>query len=81
MALDENDKKWILDTINTSLERMSANFSERLERVETSLLTAFHQWASPMEMRERIQRARVNALDLEMDDMKDRLKKLESRGD
>jgi hypothetical protein len=34
MSLTEDDKKWI---------------TERLERVETSLLTEFHKWASPID--------------------------------
>jgi hypothetical protein len=36
-----------------------------LERVETSLLTEFHKWASPMEQRMRTHREALRALDLE----------------
>jgi hypothetical protein len=36
MSLTEDDKQWI---------------KEQLERVETTLLTEFHKWASPVEMR------------------------------
>jgi hypothetical protein len=36
MSLSDEDKKWI---------------TEQLERVETTLLTEFHKWASPLEIR------------------------------
>ena len=38
---------------------------ERLELVETKLLTAFHQWASPMEARQRTLAAVLRMLRLE----------------
>jgi hypothetical protein len=49
MSLTEDDKKWI---------------TERLERVETSLLTEFHKWASPIDARMRTHSATLRALDL-----------------
>lgn len=52
---------------------------EDLERVETSLLTAFHQWASPTESRARAHTATLNTLELEIFALKDRVKKLEER--
>ena len=36
--LTEEDKQWI---------------SQRLERVETTLLTEFHKWESPVELRQK----------------------------
>jgi len=62
MSLTEDDKKWI---------------SERLERVETSLLTEFHKWASPIDTRMRTHSAALRAIDLEIEQMDDRLKNLE----
>ena len=62
MSLTEDDKKWI---------------SERLERVETSLLTEFHKWASPIDARMRTHSAALRAIDLEIEQTDDRLKKLE----
>ena len=51
MSLTENDKRWI---------------AEQLERVQTTLLTEFHTWASPLEMRvhshSATARAQVEAL-------------------
>ncbi|HUE04069.1 MAG TPA: hypothetical protein VMR62_31255 [Bryobacteraceae bacterium] len=56
MSLTNEDKQWISEVLD-----------ERLERVETKLLTAFHQWASPIEARLRTHVATLRALDLEME--------------
>jgi len=62
VGLTEEDKRWI---------------REQLERVETTLLTEFHKWASPLEARQRTHSAALRALDVEMEQMDDRVKKLE----
>jgi hypothetical protein len=49
--LTDEDKLWI---------------SEQLERVETRLLTEFHKWASPVELRVRSHAAALRAMDAEM---------------
>lgn len=61
-VLTEDDKQWI---------------SERLEKVETNLLTEFHRWASPVELRQRSHAAALRALDTEVESLSDRLKNLE----
>jgi hypothetical protein len=66
MSLTDEDKHWITELLD-----------ERLERVETNLITAFHKWASPMEARQRTHSAAMRALDLEMEALDDRVKKLE----
>jgi hypothetical protein len=53
MSLTNEDKQWITELLD-----------ERLDRVETKLLTAFHQWASPMDARLRTHAATLRALDL-----------------
>ena len=60
---------------------MDAKYATKVdvERVETSLLTAFHKWASPVEARARTHNAAIHAIDLEIEDLKDRVKKLEDR--
>jgi hypothetical protein len=63
-VLNENDKQWI---------------SERLEKVETTLLTEFHKWASPLELRQKSHAAVLRALDTEVESLSDRLKNLENR--
>jgi hypothetical protein len=62
MSLTDEDKQWI---------------TAQLERVETALLTEFHKWASPVEMRVRSHSAALRALDLEQEALADRVTKLE----
>jgi hypothetical protein len=52
----------------------------RIEHVETALLTEFHKWASPVEMRVRSHAAAIRALDIEQETMADRVTKLEGKG-
>jgi hypothetical protein len=75
MSLDNDDKTWINDAIGTSETRLLA----AIERVETSLLTEFHKWASPLEMRVRSHSTAIRASDLEMEALTERVDKLESR--
>jgi hypothetical protein len=51
--------------------------SQRLEKVETTLLTEFHKWASPAELRQRSHAAALHAVDAEVESSSDRLKNLE----
>jgi hypothetical protein len=60
----DDDKHWI---------------SERLEKVETNLLTEFHKWASPVELRQRSHAAALRALDAEVESLSEPLKKIEGR--
>jgi hypothetical protein len=63
-VLTEEDKQWI---------------SQRLEKVDTTLLAEFHKWASPVELRQRSHAAALRALDAEVESLSDRLKNLEGR--
>jgi hypothetical protein len=63
-VLTEENKQWI---------------SQRLEKVETTLLTEFHKWASPVELRQKSHAAAIRALDTEVEALSDRLKNLEGR--
>ncbi len=56
MNLTDEDKAWI---------------NAQLERVETALLTEFHKWASPVEMRVKSHSAALRAIDLEMESIAD----------
>ena len=58
-VLTDEDKQWI---------------KEQLEKVETTLLTEFHKWASPVELRQRSHAAALRALDAEVESPLDRLK-------
>jgi len=65
IMLTDDDKQWIL---------------EQLEHVETKLLTEFHRWASPTEMRVRSHSAVLRMLDIELESLGERVTKLEERG-
>jgi hypothetical protein len=73
MSLSEDDKQWI----DLRLKAHLAEVNARIERVETSLLTEFHKWASPTEARLRTHTAALRALDLEMEAISERVQKLE----
>jgi hypothetical protein len=60
--LTDEDKTWIL---------------AQLERVESTLLTEFHKWSSPVDMRLRSHSAALRAIDLEVEALGDRITKLE----
>lgn len=74
MSLTDDDRKWINDAIATSETRLTAV----IERVETSLLTEFHKWAGPLEMRVRSHSTAIRAADLEMEALVERVGKLET---
>ncbi len=59
------------------LEAMKARINERIEQTKTKLLTAFHQWASPFEMRHRSHTLVLRALDIEVESLSDRVTKLD----
>jgi hypothetical protein len=62
MSLTNEDKDWI---------------NAQLERVETTLLTEFHKWASPLEMRVKSHTATLRALDVELEAVSERVTRLE----
>jgi septal ring factor EnvC (AmiA/AmiB activator) len=81
-VLTNEDRQWIteqLQGLRTEMAELRAEMQENLERVETTLLSEFHKWASPLEMRIRTHAATLRALDAEMESHADRLKKLEDR--
>jgi TRAP-type C4-dicarboxylate transport system substrate-binding protein len=95
MSLTDDDKQWIQDAmrretgrVESKLERLQTELDDKIERldgkverVETSLLTEFHKWASPVEMRQRSHTAALRALDIEVESLSDRVKKLEDDPD
>jgi hypothetical protein len=74
-VLTDDDKKWVTE----HLERLEERFSEKIEKLETTLLTEFHKWASPLEMRQKSHAAAIRALDAEIESLSDRLKNVEGR--
>jgi hypothetical protein len=68
-----------LDDRFKSLDDRIDHLDDKIERLETTLLTEFHKWASPQEARMRTHAAALRAVDLEMEAVSDRLKKLEDQ--
>ena len=71
MNLTDDDKKWITEQLAPFATKVE------LERVETNLLTEFHKWASPAEARLRLHKANLHTIEIEMEALSDRIKKLE----
>lgn len=75
-AMDRMEAIFTAALNHTRIE-IERRFDEKLEAVETRLLTEFHKWASPTELRLHSHATAMRALDLEIEDVKDRLRKLE----
>jgi hypothetical protein len=69
----------IEERLDKRVDALEERLNARIEAVETKLLTEFHKWASPTEARLRGNAATLQALDLELELLKERVKKLESR--
>jgi hypothetical protein len=69
MSLTPEDREWIAAELRL--------IHQKIERVETTLLTEFHKWASPVEMRMRSHAATLRTLDIEIEAIGDRVTKLE----
>jgi hypothetical protein len=65
-VLSEKDKQWIM----ARFDEHTRSFREQMEKVETTLLTEFHKWASPQEMRQRSHAMAIRALDDEMEHLR-----------
>ena len=85
MSLTNEDKDWIraeLAPLRAEIAPLRAEIAplrDSIERVETSLLTEFHKWASPSEARQRTHTAALRAIDLEMEALSERVAKLEGK--
>ena len=58
-------------------ERLKAHTEEQIERMETKLLTAFHGWASAMEIRVRTGDALARGMDERLSLLEERVSRLE----
>jgi len=73
MSLTNEDKAWLAERIDS----LRTELSGRLEKTETALLTEFHKWASPVELRQRSHAAAMRAFDAELEAVSDRVTKRE----
>ena len=72
----DDDKQWIAKQIAALIAASEERMLARIEKTETTLLTEFHKWAFPVEMRQRTHAAVL--LSDEMEALLDRMKKLEA---
>ena len=77
--MDADERQYLIEMEERIISSLKAVVNERSEQVETKLLTEFHKWASPAEARSRTISAALRAIDLEMEAIDDRVKKLEGR--
>ena len=76
--LTDDDKQWTASQVGSQIAASEERLTARIEKTETALLTEFHKWASPVEMRQRTRAAALRAVDAEMEALSDRVKKLEA---
>ena len=65
--LTDDDKKWIAAHISSQITGSEERMTARIEKVETALLTEFHNWASPVITRLRSHSDALRTLDLEVE--------------
>lgn len=71
----------VKEDIRKEIAASEERSSQRIERVETNLLTAFHSWASPVDQKLRSHREALRALDLQIEEIAGRVQKLEAARD
>lgn len=72
--IDQVEKRF-----DAKIDQAENRLDAKIERVETALLTEFHKWASPHATRQRSHTLALSALDLDVEDLKDRVKRLEDQ--
>jgi len=77
----DNELKQHLEAMEARLNARFDTCASRddLEQVETALLTEFHKWASPAELRAKSNALATRALDQEFELLKERVEKLEGK--
>jgi len=67
------------NNLSATIESYRQEQRVALEALETKLLTEFHKWASPTELRIRSHADAIRAIDLELENTKERVSKLEPK--
>jgi chromosome segregation ATPase len=68
-----------IDKLGERLDRVEVQVYDRIERVETNLLTAFHNWARPTEVKMRASLVKMDALGNQVGGFEERMSLLEER--
>ena len=81
--MDEELKEYLrgmedrMVSMERQIDELRVYVDQECEHVETTLLTEFHKWASPAEMRARSHAAALRAMDIEIEALSERVEKLE----
>ena len=75
--VDHELREYLIAMEARILERCATK--DDLERVETALLTEFHKWASPAEMRAKSHAQAIRLMDTELESLSERIDKLEGK--
>jgi hypothetical protein len=89
VSLTDDDKLWIAERMDAQEQRvagrmdaleqrMKEHTAAQIEATETKLLTAFHNWGSPVGQKLRSHREAIRAVDLEIEAIGNRVAKLEA---
>jgi polyhydroxyalkanoate synthesis regulator phasin len=80
--MDQDLKQYLDDNfarIDARFAEAESRVNDRIERVETTLLTEFHKWASPAEARVKSHHSAIHSLDVEVEALKQRVAELEKK--
>ena len=70
-------KSDIMKDVDERNAALKARLVERMRHIETTLLTEFHKWASPVDIRVRSLSSSLRAIDADLEYLQERVKKLE----
>jgi hypothetical protein len=63
--------------VDKAIQASETRMMEQMRSIETTLLTEFQKWASPIEMRIKTHTATLRAVDAEIEYLSDRVKNIE----
>jgi len=78
-AMEQRLMKGTEERITAAVTASEERLIERMRDTETTLLTEFHKWASPIDTRVRGLSSMLRAVDADLEYFQERLKKLENR--
>jgi len=78
-AMEQRLMKGTEERITAAVTASEERLIERIRDTETTLLTEFHKWASPIDTRVRGLSSMLRAVDADLEYFQERLKKLENR--
>lgn len=75
--MTDEDKQWFSEQLKQEIRASEDRTAEKIRDTETTLLTEFHKWARPAEMRSQGQNAKLRAFEVDLEYLAERVTKLE----